>query len=420
MDDKIIFNIATFLGKVKNDSKLLSHGIWLIKHIRVNQEINQILLDYKIIDFLGEIYERHLLDKDFMRNLIIIIANFINIQLNINQNTSNIKLYFEPIIRIIQTQLRPNLPSNLLRDYIHYLYKLTNFHSNEIYYKMIDCKLHKEFINFYPLIIEKINELNMKIKEYESNYNNGMNISINNDELKTLQNNVENYSQICMLILKILGKLMYLEDGIITQILIDNGISKFLNFALETSSNIRIIKNVFFCISNICASSYGQISDLFNNNTIVKAINIGKNIYEALNSCSNCESVYYKTLVDAFREVNFVFSLSIINLIKEKFIPLAIHDNFIVVMILIKGLNMFAEKECSDLTYCIFKALYTLSLYDDLDKKVRFIEIMEKNGVKEYIDKLIKNKNLNYVNYKDTVEKLYEAFSNDFQIDNNL
>ena len=423
-DEKILYNIATGLGKIKNDSNLINNGLWLIKNLSTSDEICQILLNYKIVDFFEEIYERFLLDNNFMNKLICILGVFIKYKLDmkINKKSSEIPLCLLPSIKIFQTQLRPNLPSDLLKSIVLYLYRFSSFNSDRIYYKMIECKIHKEFMNFYPMIIQLINEQNIKIKEIESNQENGINANENKQKIEELKNNVENYNMVCIIILKILGKLMSSEDGIITQILIDNGISKFLNYVLE-SSDLKIIKNAFFCMSNICSGSCGQISDLFKNNTLIKAINIGKNIYEAINLNSKYDNEYYRMLIDAFRELNYVLSLSIINSIKDNLIPLSLYDNYIAVILLIKGLNIFAEKECSELIGIILEALYTLSIFDDFqneNERESLIEVMEKNGAKEYVGKLIKNNNKNYKKYKDGVEKLYSSFSNDFQIEDNF
>ena len=423
-DEKILYNIATGLGKIKNDSNLINNGLWLIKNLSTSDEICQILLNYKIVDFFDEIYERYLLDNNFMNNLICILGAFIKykLDLKISKKSTETPLYLLPSIKIFQTQLRPNLSSDFLKKIVLYLYRFSSFNSDKIYYKMIECTIHKEFMSFYPMIIQQINEHNNKIKEIESNQKNGINANENKQKIEILKTNVENYNMICIIILKTLGKLMSSEDGIITQILIDNGISKFLNYVLETS-DLKIIKNAFFCMSNICSGSCGQVNDLFKNNTLIKAINIGKNIYEAINLNSKYDDEYFRMLIDAFRELNYVLSLAIVNSIKDNLIPLSLYDNYTAVILLIKGLNIFAEKECSDLICIILEALYTLSIFDDFkneNQKESLIEVMEKNGTKEYVEKLIKNNNKNYKKYKDSVEKLYNCFLTDFQIENNF
>ena len=124
------------------------------------------------MDFFNEIYERHLLDNDFMKNLLSCIWNFISYKLNMKKKgDSDGPLCLIPSIKIIKTQIRPNLPSELLNKYIYSLYNLTFFNSFDIYLNMTNNKIHQELMNIYPIIIDKINELNIKIKEYESKNN---------------------------------------------------------------------------------------------------------------------------------------------------------------------------------------------------------------------------------------------------------
>ena len=78
LDEKIVLNIAMFLGNNKNEKTLLYNGIWLIKNISFNDKICEIFLKYKILDFFEEIFERNLLDTDFMKNLMSCMKNFIN------------------------------------------------------------------------------------------------------------------------------------------------------------------------------------------------------------------------------------------------------------------------------------------------------------------------------------------------------
>ena len=422
-DEKIILNVATFLSNNKSDSKLLTHGIWLIRNIIANQNIAKILLNFQIIDFFDKIYERNLLNNDLMRMLIFCLQQLIKYKLFLKEKQNNNDLTcLLPAINIIKTQLRPNLSSDLLFKYIHSLLELTSFNSSEIYESMTNSKLHKEIMNLYPLIIEKINELNRIIKKYDSNNNinnnNFFNIINEKEKEQYIQykKDLENYINIALIILKILGKIMSLEDGIQTQILIDSGISQFLNSALQ-SSNPRIIKNVSFCISNICAGTCGQMANLFQNNTFIELIKVSKNIYEALDYNFNINDDYYGALIDAFREINYAFSLAISNCIYEKIIPLAKYDNYAVVLILVKGLNIFSDKKIDFLIIFILSALYRLILYDRGEKananknSVNFAEIMEKNGLKECLEKLLlSNKNEKILQ---EAGRIYDSIFND-------
>lgn len=421
-DEKILLNIATFLGNNIIDSKLLTNGIWLIRNIISNKKITKILLNFQLIDFFDTIYERNLLNNELMKMIIICLDELIRYKLVLkDKKENNDPTCLLPAINIIKTQLRPNLPSDLLFKCFYSLLNIAHFNSSDVYQSMTNCKLHKEIMNLYPIIIEKINKLNIIIKNYESRNN----IDNNNNEKEDEQyiqykKDLENYNNIVLIILKILGKMMSLEDGILTQILIDSGISHFLKNALQ-SPNPQIIKNVSFCISNICAGTYGQMANLFENNTFIELIKVSKNIYEALDYNFKIDNEYYKVLIDAFRELNYAFSLAIMNCIYEKIIPLAKYDNYAVILILVKGLNIFSNKNFEDVIINILAALYKLILndrgekMDDNNNGTNFSKVMEKHGLKEYLEKLLaqsKNQKLLY-----DAERIYDSIFNDFEKD---
>ena len=385
-DEKILLNIATFLGNNKNDSKLLTNGIWLLRNIISNKKIAEILLNFQLIDFFDTIYESLL-----------------------------------PAINIIKTQLRPNLQPDLLFKCFYSLLNIAHFNSSDVYQTMTNCKLHKEIMNLYPIIIEKINKLNIIIKNYESKNNIDNNNEKEDEQYIQYKKDLENYNNIVLIILKILGKMMSLEDGILTQILIDSGISHFLKNALQ-SPNPQIIKNVSFCISNICAGTYGQMANLFENNTFIELIKVSKNIYEALDYNLKIDNEYYKALIDAFREINYAFSLAIINCIYEKIIPLAKYDNYAVILILVKGLNIFSNKNYEDIINNILAALYKLIVNDRGEKMddnnnngTNFSKVMEKNGLKEYLEKLLAQSKNHKILYD--AERIYDSIFNDFEKD---
>ena len=418
-DEKILLNIATFLGNNIIDSKLLTNGIWLIRNIISNKKITKILLNFQLIDFFDTIYERNLLNNELMKMIIICLDELIRYKLVLkDKKENNDPTCLLPAINIIKTQLRPNLPSDLLFKCFYSLLNIAHFNSSDVYQSMTNCKLHKEIMNLYPIIIEKINKLNIIIKNYESR--NNIDNEKEDEQYIQYKKDLENYNNIVLIILKILGKMMSLEDGILTQILIDSGISHFLKNALQ-SPNPQIIKNVSFCISNICAGTYGQMANLFENNTFIELIKVSKNIYEALDYNFKIDNEYYKVLIDAFRELNYAFSLAIMNCIYEKIIPLAKYDNYAVILILVKGLNIFSNKNFEDVIINILAALYKLILndrgekMDDNNNGTNFSKVMEKHGLKEYLEKLLaqsKNQKLLY-----DAERIYDSIFNDFEKD---
>ena len=431
LDEKIILGISEFLGRNKNDSSIINYGLWLIRHLIFNNKICDIFLNYNIIGFFEEIYERNLLDNNFMEKLMHCLKRIIIYKYDLYRKNKKIDiLCLIPSIEIIKTQLRPNLPPNILSSNVYQLYILSFFNSPDIIYKMTDFKIHKELMNLYPSIVQKSNEINNKLKEIVSNENKNININMindnnnNNGEKTQLKTDLENYISVEIQILRILSKIASNDDGILTQILIDSGIAKFLNFVLQ-SDDPKIIKNAGLLISNICCGSCGQIGNLFENNTFIELIKVSKNIYEALVFNSKYKNEYYGCLIDAFREINFAFASAINNSIYEKMIPLARYDNCIVVLFLVKGLDILNVKDYKDneCLQAILDALYKLIIFDrdDIVKVdnnnnncLNFAEFMEKNGFKEYLEKLLitkKEDNLISIN----AMRIYNALFNDFE-----
>ena len=430
LDEKIVLNIAMFLDNNKNEKILLYNGILLIKNLSFNEKICEILLRYKILDFFEAIYERNILDADFMRILMNCINNFINYVIKMHKIKKNKEfLCLLPCIKIIKNQLRPNYSVDLLFKYIYKLYEIACICSSEIFYEMINCKIHNEIMNIYPIIIQHIEELKNNIKLYENIYSNKNKEDdtinhINNEEYQKYKKNVKDldvYKQICLIILKILGKLMSKEDGILTQNLLDSGIANFLTNVIQ-SHEVRVIKNAAFCISNICAGTCGQIGYLLKNNTILELIKVSKNIYDALdyNEKNKNKNEYFCELKDALREINFVFSLTIENCLFEKTIPLVRFNNYTIILVLLKGLNVLDDKNNEDLFINILKAFYKLISFDRTDnnnsnnneKFLSFTEILERNGFKETLAKLQSSEN---IILSTLAFRMHDALFNDFE-----
>jgi len=412
-DEQIILNIATFLGNNKNDPTLLNSGIWLIKNVTFDNshsnKATEYFHHYKIINFFEEIYERNLLNNNFMSNLMSCLWNFINYKFKNSEDILNLL----PSIKIIKTQLRPNLQPELLNKYIYTLYTLTLYKSIDMFYEMCNCKIHKELMNIYPICIENIENIKSQINENDSN------IDYEDEKYKKNVKSIEIYKNICLMILKVLGKLMSLEDGILTQTLIDSGIAKFLNFVLQ-SHDIRVIKNACFCISNICAGTCGQISNLYDSNTLFELTKVSKNIYDALEYNGKFKNEYFNELKDAFREINFVYSLTILNSIYEKLVPFIKYGNYIILLILLKGLEIFDERN-DDLLELILESINKLIIFDQSDKyndmndNLSLVQFLEKYGLKEILEKIKSYKNKILV---ETAGKIYDSVFNDLDSKN--
>ena len=384
LDDNICCNIATFLGNNRNEKDFLFYGILLLKNICMDKNVCDIFIRYNITEFFGEIYEKYLLDNQFMGHLMSIISYIIYHLYNASTAKTKVNSsILLPLIKIIATQIRINYPPNLLYKYLYKIYQICSFVNSDLYYEIINCKLHKEMISIFPTIEEKQELLKQKLKEFLSLPKEEI---TNNEELAKCNEDLEYYDNSLLVILKILGKLMYLDDGIITQTLLNAGISSFLAKTLQ-SNDIRIIKNACFCLSNICAGTYGQSAYLFNDNTLYELIKVSKNILEAI-ELSQKKDDYYLQLIDVFREINFVFSIIISNTLIEKVIPLCECENYTVILVLIKGLKYLLAEKNEELFEAMLFAINKIILFSkDNDKNIFFN--MEKYGLKENLEKII-------------------------------
>jgi len=407
-EEKVITNIANFLGNNKTNINLLYYGILLIKNITSkNSLVKQILQSYNIIQFFNEIYENYLLDVNFINSMILCIGHFINSRFDNNRNILS-------SIKIIKTQLDKNIPVRNLVEYVYILYNLSLSNNIKTYEAMVKYEVEKCLMDIYPF------ENDIKIKELNEENKN----SINSDEKDITEND---YQNLRLLILKILGKIMSSEgNDEITQKVVDNGIAKFLNRVLQTN-NVKIIKNAFFCASNICAGTYGQISNLYDNGTLFELIKAAKGIYDSLDNNNFINSCIRTDYINAFKEINYVISLTIINSLYERLIPLAKYKNYITILILLKGLKLFEDFNTSNnksLLIYDLNAISKLIVYDNTEDEnesqmfvgVNFREFLEQHGFKEILEKLQTNGDESIV---DLAEQIYEKLYDD-DSDNNI
>ena len=376
-----IYKIACFLGNNKNDKILTYRGIWLLRNITSNNnKIKDELLKYNIIEYYNEIYHKYCLDNEFAHELLICIGNF-----TINPSKKYIKQYIV-IIKLIQIHL--NISTNLkwLNKYLFFLNNLFSLNSNEILREMVEEEIYKKLINIYPF---------GNISEDEDGEGE------NKAYIKSMQ----------ILIIKILGKILSIDeddDDSTIKALINYGIINFLNKVIDSiytsldNDNIKLIKNIAFCLSNICTGDYDQINELYKSQIFIKLIKIGSNIYMALKNNFNLKENETKLIQEAFREICYVFCLTIINSVYDKLIPFAQYQNSIVIIFIIEALKLFKNKY--DLIELSLKSLCHLANYDkeidEFNKKIRvsdynisFSEIMERNGIKNIIELLMKSNN---------------------------
>ena len=405
LDENICCNIASFLGNNKIDNYLLCCGISLLKNICINKNVCGIFIKYKITEFFEEIYEKNLLNNKFMDCLMCSICNIISFEMKKPKGFYNIPILL-PCIKIISTQLRHNYPATSLHRYIYRLYELCDTGNSEICNELLNCKIHRDLINLYPTLAEYGDELKNKLQKIISSQPE----LIITEEMKTMKNDMEYYESSCLLILKFLGKLLFVIDDVLVQSLLNKGLADFL-CNLLSSHDIRVIKNVSFCLSNICAGSYGQIAYLFKNNCLYDLIKVSKNVYDAMEVRKEKDDYYYQ-LKDAFREIAHVFALAINNILMEHCVALVKSNNYTVLLVLMKGLELFGDNNNNEyLISVIFEVIYKLNLLSNSFDNDNINFIMQKYGLKENLEKIFQNKSLVYAQFAENLyNSLFGAF----------
>ena len=397
-EEKVISNIASFMGNNRTDKILLNLGILLIKNItHKNSLVRQIFQNYHILQFFNEIYENFIFENNFMKNLIFCIGNFINSRFGDDNSLASIK--------IIKTQLNLNTPLEILVRYVYILFNLSYYNDPKVYNEMIKYNIPSILMNIYPFKKEKW-KLGQNCDDKKEDDTNE--ISIKEKE--------KNERDLSLLILKILGKMLYSENKTISDNLLNNGIGKFLNKVFQ-SNDIKIIKNSFFCLSNLCVGFFGQISYLYNNDTIFEAFKVAQYVYDTLDSNNKfINSFINNDFIEAFKEINFAISLIIINSLYERLIPFARNHNYAIVKILLKGLRIFPECKYKNNKRLILYILNAISKLNEYEKNndeeellknniSKYSEFLEKNGFKEILEKLMVNPDGEVA---DAAEKLYD------------
>jgi hypothetical protein len=368
----------------------------LIKNITLNYEdsenkVIQLFIYNKIFNLFEEIYENNLSNNIFMLNLMSCLWNLINFKL---KNVNDI-LYLLPSIKIIKSQINPYLTPDLLNRYIYLFLLLTSYNSSNIFYEMNNYEIHKNLINIYRACVEIIEKTNNQLSQN--------NINEDNKEIKS----IEIYKNICINILKIFDKLTSLENVIFTQNFINDELAKFLNSVIQ-SKEVRFIKLGCICIKNIISGESVQISCLFENNTFLELIKVSKNIYDSLYSNGEFKKEYFNELIDIFKEINYIFSFLIINSLHENIIQLVSYNNFTIIYILFKGIEIYSENN-DELLELLLKAIDLLIIIDKEEKYINLnkdinnskyfnssetreffglSQILERYGMKEIFEKI--------------------------------
>ena len=246
------------------------------------------------------------------------------------------------------------------------MYKLAKYNNPEIYKKMIEDEIHKSFMDIF-IFDEDIENRS----------------DINEKDLKKFR----------LIIIKTIGKMLSLENNAYIKKIIESGICEFLKKLLQYD-DLNIIKNIFFCLYNICGGSTGQINYIYDNNTVFLSIEVAKNVYEIIKSTNQFinNKISKEDLYKAFREIVYFFTILIINSFTEILIPVVKYDNNIVIIILLEYLKLIENdnnNKNDEIISNIIKAISKLLDYSKNNGKSKyFVEFLEKKGFKEILEKI--------------------------------
>ena len=269
-------------------------------------------------------------------------------------------------IKIIKSQLNKNFELKKLLRYVYIMYKLAKYNNPEIYKKMIEDEIHKSLMDIF-IFDEDIENRS----------------DINEKDLKKFR----------LIIIKTIGKMLSLENNAYIKKIIESGICEFLKKLLQYD-DLNIIKNIFFCLYNICGGSTGQINYIYDNNTVFLSIEVAKNVYEIIKSTNQFinNKISKEDLYKAFREIVYFFTILIINSFTEILIPVVKYDNNIVIIILLEYLKLIENdnnNKNDEIISNIIKAISKLLDYSKNNGKLKyFVEFLEKKGFKEILEKI--------------------------------
>jgi hypothetical protein len=109
-----------------------------------------------------------------------------------------------------------------------------------------------------------------------------------------------------------------------------------------------------------------------------------------------------------------------LNSIYDKLVPFIKYDNYIILLILLKGLEIFDERN-EDLLELILESINKLIIFDQTDKyndmndNLSLVQFLEKYGLKEILEKIKSYKSINLI---ERAVKIYDAIFSDLDSKN--
>ena len=361
-NDYYLLTIKNSLMFSLNDKIILYYTLWLIKNLC--HEITEIKLFFYnncIFDYFLKIIEKYEFDDEINKMLITVITNISKTNIFSNVDKEYIK-----VIPFLVKNLTFIGNANDIQKPFYILFKMSETRNLKVLDSLLSCGIHKKIIKMY--------------KEIKTN---------------NLQEDI--IIKIKLFILMILGNIAS-GDNIQTQTLINNGIIDFVNELLK-EYNLKILKNVFWIVESICSGSLGQISCLFEKNTIYFIIQIGILLYENIGNQNN-DNIKSILLIQNYKTIIRIICLCITGSLNQEVISILSYENHISLSFLIYALKNFQDDY--KLIYLIFKTFHTIKLIEEIlpdssyyPNDYSYFSFMIDNGLENILEKLSNCENVN-------------------------
>lgn len=357
--------ILNFINNIRGNRDMVEYAIVLIKDLTQNfPSSKKFFLDNCILTTYQSIYNTFQLDNQIIEVLITSICNLCSYS-----SFPDYDIYFEKIIPITYSILSSS-DFYYLNMGLYILNKLSVRIS--LIDHIIECQIHLKIMQIYSTI-------------------------------ETMNFNVEKNEKIKLLCIKIIGNILY-GDSVHTQVMINSNIIDFLNNVLR-ENNLRILKTAIWSICNIANNSFGQITSLFDKDTVYYVLQIGIKIYEVMEN-NDYNQDKRDLLLEVLKEVCFLITSTICGSLFSMLVPFIQYKNNSIIKIICLGLEIFQNNE--ELVISLMDAIHKIIAIDysmNNSNKRSYVELLFQFGVKEKIQRLIQNSN---IKIQEKAESLFE------------
>lgn len=363
--------IMNFITNVRGNRDMVEYAIMLIKDLTQNfPSSKKFFLDNALFTIYQFIYDNFQFDNQIIEVLITSICNLCSYSYFPEYDT-----HFEKIIPITASILQTN---NYY--YLHMgLYILNKLSVRPpLIDKIINSQIHLKIFQLYP----KIDIMNF---------------------------NEESNEKLKLFCIKIIGNILY-GDSIQTQVMINSNVIEFLNSVLK-ENNLRLLKNAIWSIYNISSNSFGQITNLFNKETVYYVLQIGVNVYEVLVNNDYAQAQEKRgLLLEVLKEVCFFISSTLCGSLFSMLVSFIEYKNNAVIKLICFGLEIFQNNE--ELIISLIEGIHKIIAIDysmNESKEISYLNLLFQCGLEEQLKILIQNPNINIqVKAEELFETIFE------------